>query len=293
MGGWRVLIAVVASLAALAPAVWLWSRGAAGPPTASPTANAAAPIDPLPVEVELVALREAVASERRQRLALAAEVERLRERVETFAGGAAPGTPGTGASAAAGPIDLELAEAALDVDAPAESPRSRPPWFDPAALAANGTPPSEIERLSEIFSESEMQRIELTHRARREGWNRNRRYTKAIEAQKRHLREEIGDESYDLLLYATGRANRVVLSDVLSDSPAARAGLQAGDTILSYDGERIFATRELVRATTQGELGESVALDVLRGGEVVRLYASRGALGARLRSARRLPETRW
>ena len=292
MGGWRVLIAVVASLAALAPAVWLWSRCAAGPPTASPTANVAPPLDLLPAEEELAALREAVASERRQRLALAAEVERLRERLEALAVGAAPGTPGTGASAAVGPIDPELAAAAPDDDAPAESPTSRRPWFDAAALAAHDAPPSEIERLSEIFSQSEMQRIELMNLARREGWKR-KRYNKAIEAQQRRLREEIGDESYDLLLYATGRANRVVLSDVLSDSPAARAGLQAGDTILSYDGERVFASRELLRATTQGELGESVAVDVLRSGEVVRLYPSRGALGARLHSARLLPETRW
>ena len=63
--------------------------------------------------------------------------------------------------------------------------------------------------------------------------------------------------------------------------------------ILSYDGERIFAGRDLVRATTQGEIGESVALDVLRRGERMRLYTTRGALGARLRLMRLLPETRW
>jgi hypothetical protein len=293
MGGWRVLIAVVASLAALAPAAWLWSRCAAGPPTASPTPNLAAPLDPLAPQPQLAELREALASERRQRLALAAEVEWLRERIEAFAGSAAPGTPGTSARAAAERLDPEPAEAAMDDDAPSKIATPHPPWFDAAALASHGAPPSEIERLGEIFSESEMQRIELTHRAQREGWNRNRRYNKAIKAQQQQLREEIGDETYDLLLYATGRSNRVVLSDVLSNSPAERAGLQAGDAILSYDGERVFASRELLRATTQGELGESVAVEVLRRGEVMRLYAPRGALGARLRQARRLPENRW
>ncbi len=292
MGGWRVLIAVVASLAALAPAVWLWSRSAAGPPIASPPASLAAPLDLLPIEDELAALREALATERRQRVALAAEVERLRERLETSAAGGPSQLPAAGAAAAT-PIDPELAEAALDDDAPTEIPTSGRPWFDAAALAAHGAPPSEIERLTGIFSESEMQRIDLAHRARREGWHRKRRFYKAVEAQQGRLREEIGDETYDLLLYATGRANRVVLSDVLSDSPAASAGLLPGDMILSYDGQRVFAGRDLVRATTQGELGESVAVDVLRSGKIVRLYASRGALGARLRSARRMPEIRW
>ncbi len=291
MGGWRVLIAVVASLAALTPAVWLWSRSAAGPPIASPPASLAAPLDRLPIEDELASLRQALATERRQRVALAADVERLRERLETSAAGGPSQLPAEGAAAAT-PIDPELAEAALDDDAPTESPKSGRPWFDAAALAAHGAPLSEIERLSEIFSESEMQRIDLMHRARREGWKR-KRYNKVSEGQQRRLREEIGDESYDLLLYASGRANRVVLSDVLGDSPAANAGLLPGDMILSYDGQRVFAGRDLVRATTQGELGESVAVDVLRRGEMVRLYASRGALGARLRAARLLPETRW
>ena len=172
-------------------------------------------------------------------------------------------------------------------------PASGRPWFDATLLAARGAPAAEIERLSDIFSESEMQRIDLDHRARREGWHRKRRYYNAIRAQQQHFREDIGDETYDLLLYATRRGNRVVLSDVLGNSPAANAGLQPGDMILSYDGERIFTGRELQRATTQGEIGESVAVDVLRRGERLRLYTTRGALGARLRSMRMLPETRW
>lgn len=285
MGGWRVLIAVVASLGALAPAVWLWSRCAAAPPSGPPSANPAPRLDPSTAEQELGVLREALAVERRQRIALADEVGRLHERLEASA--AAAGTP------AAVPIFPELAEAGIHDEAPAERPTSSQPWFDAAALAAHGAPPDEIERLNDIFSESEMDRIELAHRARREGWHRKKRYFNEIEAQQSRLREDLGDETYDLLLFASGRTNRVVLSDVLGDSPAASAGLQPGDMILSYDGERIFKRRDLLRATTQGEIGDSVPVDVLRAGHLVRLYTARGALGARLRSARLLPETRW
>ena len=287
MGGWRVIIAIVASLGVLAPAVWLWSRCAAEPPVASPSADEMAGSAHAAAEEELAALREALASERRQRLALAAEVELLRQEIQASAAGAAPEIPG------ADPIDAEQDQAGLDDEALAEGATPGRPWFDAASLAAHGAPAAEIERLSDLFSESEMQRIDLTHRARREGWHRKRRYYNAIEAQEQRLREEIGDETYDLLLYATGRGNRVVLSDVLGDSPASSAGLRPGDMILSYDSVRIFAGRDLLRATEQGEIGESVAVDVLRGGEVVRLYATRGALGARLRSMRLLPETRW
>ena len=106
-------------------------------------------------------------------------------------------------------------------------------------------------------------------------------------------REEIGDESYDAMLYATGRKNRVVIRELLENSPGRSFGFESGDVVLSYDDRLIFRGRELRRATTQGERGEWVTVDVLRNGEVVRLRAQRGPIGAQLQSARILPDALW
>jgi hypothetical protein len=165
-------------------------------------------------------------------------------------------------------------------------------WFDEEALAAGGLLPHEIERLRDIFNASEMNLIELEHQARREGWYGKPRYWRALQEMRSGLRQEIGEEDFDLLLYATGRKNRVVVDDVLRNSPGDRAGLEPGDVVLSYEGRRIFKAPELKRATVQGRRGDRVVIDVLRDGEVVRVYATRGPLGAKLRSTRMLPEVR-
>ena len=39
--------------------------------------------------------------------------------------------------------------------------------------------------------------------------------------------------------------------------------------------------------------GDRVTIDVLRGGERIRLYGVRGPMGIKLRPARRLPESGW
>ncbi len=93
------------------------------------------------------------------------------------------------------------------------------------------------------------------------------------------LRQELGDADYDRYLYATGQPNRVRVAQVIETSPAAQAGLAAGDTVLSYAGERVFNFRELVALTTAGEPGEMVAMEVLRDGSRTQLYLPRGPIG--------------
>ena len=51
------------------------------------------------------------------------------------------------------------------------------------------------------------------------------------------------------------------------DSPASRAGLQAGDIVVELDGERIRSARQLSRLIQETADGRSVALGVLRDGK--------------------------
>jgi S1-C subfamily serine protease len=59
----------------------------------------------------------------------------------------------------------------------------------------------------------------------------------------------------------------VMVSTVESGSAADRAGLKAGDIVLSLDGQTITGADDLIRALTGEKIGRSVAFDVLRGTE--------------------------
>ena len=144
------------------------------------------------------------------------------------------------------------------------------------------------ERLDEI----ELQQLYLRDRATREGWLNKPRYHKErreYQTAVAELRGEVGDDTYDRLLYSLGRANRVVVRDTLQNSPAAQYGLQGGDQIIEYDGQRIFGSNELSTLVTQGSAGVMTLLRVKREGVIHDIYLPRGPLGIRMSSARVAP----
>lgn len=92
------------------------------------------------------------------------------------------------------------------------------------------------------------------------------------------LREEIGDAEYEMYLAANNRSTSVGVSSVMASSPAERAGLQAGDEIVGYDGQRVFSTSELIQHTMAGGDG-SVVVDVMRNGAPMQIVVPRGPIG--------------
>ncbi len=95
----------------------------------------------------------------------------------------------------------------------------------------------------------------------------------------RMMREELGDTDYEKYLEGLGRPTSINVREVLTSSPAQAAGLQPGDEIVAYDGERVFDMNELTNLTYEGNPGETVAIDVIRGGQPVQLYVERGPIG--------------
>jgi len=172
-----------------------------------------------------------------------------------------------------------------------EEPADVPPQ---QLLERAGIEPTLAEAIQLRISALEMERLYLRDQATREGWRDSERFTTEMQELVRPeeaLRSEFGDEVYDQYLYAMGQGNRVLVSSTLQDSPADVAGIRAGDTVLSYAGERVYSISDLQSATVAGEPGASVVVELLRDG--VRWYATvpRGPLGVRLDTTRRAPGT--
>lgn len=100
------------------------------------------------------------------------------------------------------------------------------------------------------------------------------------------LREEVGDAEYEMYLDASNRPTSVNVGQVLASSPASSAGLQPGDRITHYDGERVFSTFDLTRQALEGQAGENVVVNIVRDGVPMQVVMPRGPLGISTRRGR-------
>lgn len=63
----------------------------------------------------------------------------------------------------------------------------------------------------------------------------------------------------------------ILIARVLSDSPAARGGLRAGDVITAIDGTAVADAAEVQKIVGNGKVGERLTVEVTRNGEVKNL----------------------
>jgi hypothetical protein len=279
--GSRALAAAVLGLG-VGVAAGVWLRGGApepiptAPVAASPDARLGARPEPDAVGAgALRALRAELLEERRARVDLADRVAQLERDL-------------TAPDEDVAPVDARVestAEAAYRAPGAAR-------WFDEYALLDRGLAPGEVTGLRERFEENEMAELYLRDQAAREGWLRSPRYRRELEQLRASYRDEVGDAAFDLALWAAGRNNRAIVANVLRTSPAARAGLRAGDAVLRYDGRAVFSPRGLALATRTSRSGSSVPIDVRRGDDELRFYLESGPLGVRLKPGRTPPEAR-
>jgi C-terminal processing protease CtpA/Prc len=163
------------------------------------------------------------------------------------------------------------------------------------ALVAAGLDPASAANIKRRGDALDLTEMNLRDQATREQWLDSPRFAEemaALEAQRTSVRDEIGDDAYDRYLLAVGQANRVQIHDVMSQSPAEQAGLQAGDLIMRYGDTRIFALDELVGQTRGGTLGETVPLQIIRNGKSLEVDVPRGPLGLRIEATQDQPPAR-
>lgn len=239
------------------------------------------------IEAQLATLRTALSAESRARLALAEALQAAKEEPTVQ-----PSTPHAPSSRSERrPVDAAIEPAGASPERPArpELPAAlveklaqrQPHHFDESRLLELGLAQSEVNSLHDAF---ESARVDLLNEAQEARLSRDRkRGRSALRDVRAALREVLGDERYDLVLYAANIPNRVRVGEVLPGSAAEEAGFRGDDVIVAYDGARVFRGQELYAAMAQRERGKDVALRVERDGRVVDLRLQTGALGMTLR----------
>ena len=74
--------------------------------------------------------------------------------------------------------------------------------------------------------------------------------------------------------YNMSETRGAAVTEVVADSPAARAGLRQGDVIVRFDDENVTSARKLSRLIQEAAPGQSVRLTVRRGGSEQQLSAT-------------------
>jgi hypothetical protein len=270
MRDWRIVAGVAATTGVaigLALASMLGGDARQGMPAGAavtPPANSKVPAGR---DSEWASLRDELAHEREARLLLVEEIDLLWEELELIAQNAEPAAP--------------IADPTVPDDNASKQTEARR-QFDDSRLAKAGLETDEIERLRENYEAMELDELYLRDQAAREGWLNGGRYRRELRDLKEQLREDLGEEDYDRMLFATGQKNRVRVKGVIGHSPAADAGLLAGDLILRYANKRVFNPRALRTWTTRGTSGETVWIEVLRNGEIISVAVPRGPLGVKI-----------
>ena len=161
---------------------------------------------------------------------------------------------------------------------------ARSPEGRAAQLVEQGIAPDRAEWIIQRESELRMEALQAQFDARRTGqFDRSDPRLNPEAA----LRAEIGDAEYEQYLAANGRPTAIAVGTVIDSSPGHRAGLQSGDQIIRYDGQRIFSSRELTDRTIHGEPGQTIVVDIMRDGMPMQLVMPRGPIGITTDSVRR------
>ena len=146
-----------------------------------------------------------------------------------------------------------------------------------AALVEGGFSDEEARRALQLESEASFKAMQLAWEAQRNGESIN--VMDSMSNPQSIMRAEMGDDAYARYLEAQGQPTAIRITQVLGGSPANSAGLQAGDELVSYNGERVFNVMDLRNGTMQGQPGEDVVIEIERDGVRMQLTLPRGPIG--------------
>lgn len=218
-------------------------------------------------EDRVFALEAAVAQERNARLLLEEELQALYDELDQIRSGS----------------DEVSEELDAEVQQQREAMRERAERFragDTAQGRADmlieaGFSPDRAAWIMQRESELQMDSMQAMFDARQSGERPDRSRLDPDQA----LRAELGDVEYEQYLEANGRSTSVAVGSVLESSPGQRAGLQSGDQIVGYNGQRVFSYGELSEQTMSATPGQSAVVDIVRDGVPMQVVVDAGPIG--------------
>ncbi|MBT8089644.1 MAG: PDZ domain-containing protein [Gammaproteobacteria bacterium] len=271
----RIIAAIAISLiAGFAAAVWLMRDG--------PDDGAKIPADvtasnfeaAAPIEERLFRLEQVTTEEREARLVLEDQLQALIEEIERIdASGSRAFTDRVGETDDTLSRRQPEQRARRDFVSMVRNFQER----RLNELVDGGFSEDEARRVLKQESEAQFKAMQAAHDAQRRGEEVDT--LSAMSSPQALLRAELGDSDYERYLQAQGQATSIQVTRVLDSSPASQAGLQPGDQIVSYDGERVFDVNELRELTLQGRAGEDVVIEIERDGVRMQLSVPRGPVG--------------
>ena len=267
-----MIAAVAVSLiAGLAVGAWLvtdWP--AAGPAESVPSSSGHVVTAP---EERLLSLEQLIAEEREARLELAARVQVLLDYIERRDSVASAQAAESSADRANEVVRAGSLRRSRDFMSMMRNFEER--RFN--SLTDGGFSEDEARRILRKESEAEYQAMQLAWEAQRSGEPVDP--LASLNDSQSILRAELGDSDYERFLEAQGQPTSVQITRVLDGSPGNQAGLQPGDQIVSYDGNRVFNVADLRDQTMLGAQGEDVLIEIDRDGVRMQLSVPRGPVG--------------
>ncbi|MGE0624195.1 MAG: PDZ domain-containing protein [Pseudomonadales bacterium] len=187
------------------------------------------------------------------------------------------------------PNGADPADSAEEQDSPAFGGRR---WgVDVERLVDAGVNPTDAAEIVAEVDQLTLERLQLRFEATRDGRLNTPEYREAISeipSAREYVQDTYGSDVYDRYLYASGRPNRVVVTDVLRDSPAQQIGLRPGDVLIGLGDERIYSTRDIMAIASSGT--GNLPLTVRRDGQLLQYYVDAGPLGIRSHSGYENPD---
>lgn len=275
----KVSSVVVLSLIAVGAAAALLVHTAASDPETE-TAGVVANLfdNEAAIDERLLALEAAVSEERQARQLLEDELMELYAHIDRLEGERQALDVAQIGNLPAGSIAQRVDAIALQESSDTDADASRRD-----AMLAAGLSPQRVEHILRRESEMRFEMLQAYYDAQKSGEPMSRSaFGFGPDAM---LREDIGDSDYEKYLQANGRPTSVEVGSVMAASPAERAGLQPGDEIVGYDGQRVFTTSELMQRTMSDGDGD-VVVDVVRNGSQMQIVLPRGPIGIEQRRFR-------
>ena len=273
----RIIAAVLISLlAGLAIGAWL------GGDKDTPTATSSGPVllgSDASVEERIANLEQILLQEREARIALEDTLAALFEEIEQLE------TANRSADQRAASARNEAGSQREETGTPGPLPSSRneAEWLARyqerrvQRLVEGGFSENEARRALELESEVAFSVLQSSWEAQRSGTEFD---PFAVDSDPQAImRRELGDVAFERYLEAQGQPTTIGVSQVFAGSPGSDAGLRPGDQLVSYDGERVYSMTDLRRQTMKGAPGESVVIEVERGGMRIQLSVPRGPIG--------------